>query len=724
MADGRILFLVPARGGSRRVPGKNLRTVGGVRLWPGRSASRTPRPRSSRAGRTSSCAAPTTGRSPPRPPPRAPRSSSGRARWPRTRRPRWTSRSTPSARSTTRCGPSRRSSSSSRRPRSRTRPTSSLRSSASRRSGHAGVTSVVATHPAGWHHALHADGVLHGTIPVADGLDVLLAGAFYVVAPDALGSSRRFVEPGRDPRAGDRARPGDRRGRGARRSWSPRRSSPRPAALAPAPVTPVAPGAAPASAPEAAVVVPSASPGTGRRRVTVLTTGRQDWGILESTCAAIRAHPDLELDLLAGGMHLSPRHGHTVDEIRADGFEPAAELAWLPVDASLPDPPAAVQAAAPSRRWATISPRAGATPSSSPATGSTAAAALAATVESRPDRPPPRRRADARAFDDALRHSITKLAHLHLVSNDEHARRVLAMGEDPATVVVVRVAPASTRSTGRTCRVATSSGRPGAPTRCAGRHRHRPPGDARGRPGRRSARGRRGDQPGPAHLRRRRSRTRARAPTVRAAARATGRRRAASPSTPSDRSTCVGLLRIADAMLGNTQARGGAGTIGCRSVDVGDRQASRTDQAPRRRRAQRTPSGSAPRCASAWPGLARRCRLSRTRTRGRPYRARRAVVAASHPFPAAQGADRGSHHDRMGGDWHPRDVQVREEDRRHRAGPGQLARAHGARPGRLRQFDVRSRLRPGGITTLTRTSCSRSGSAAARGGRRHADRPS
>ena len=41
------------------------------------------------------------------------------------------------------------------------------------------------------------------------------------------------------------------------------------------------------------------------------------------------------------------------------------------------------------------------------------------------------------AFDDALRHAITKLAHLHLVSDEVYARRVIAMGEDPAAVHVV-----------------------------------------------------------------------------------------------------------------------------------------------------------------------------------------------------------------------------------------------------------------------------------------------
>ncbi len=35
---------------------------------------------------------------------------------------------------------------------------------------------------------------------------------------------------------------------------------------------------------------------------------------------AIRAHDDLTLSVVATGMHLSPNHGMTVEEIRKDGF--------------------------------------------------------------------------------------------------------------------------------------------------------------------------------------------------------------------------------------------------------------------------------------------------------------------------------------------------------------------------------------------------------------------
>ncbi len=67
----------------------------------------------------------------------------------------------------------------------------------------------------------------------------------------------------------------------------------------------------------------------------------------------------------------------------------------------------------------------------------TAAAALAATLERVAIVHLHGGEVTAGAFDDQLRNAITKMAHLHLVSHPDHARRVIAMGEDPATVHVV-----------------------------------------------------------------------------------------------------------------------------------------------------------------------------------------------------------------------------------------------------------------------------------------------
>jgi UDP-N-acetylglucosamine 2-epimerase (non-hydrolysing) len=170
-------------------------------------------------------------------------------------------------------------------------------------------------------------------------------------------------------------------------------------------------------------------------RISVLTTGRQDWGILRSVCIALRAEPGIRLDLLVGGMHLSTQHGHTVDLVRTDGFEPAAELAWI---GDQDDPPADVQAAAALEAVGEHLRAVG--PDALLLVGDrleTAAAALAATLDLVPIIHLHGGEQTLGAFDDALRHAITKLSHLHLVSSQEHARRVIALGEDPATVHVV-----------------------------------------------------------------------------------------------------------------------------------------------------------------------------------------------------------------------------------------------------------------------------------------------
>ena len=56
------------------------------------------------------------------------------------------------------------------------------------------VTSVVESHPAAWHHELTSDGMLEA--PLSGGA-AILAGAFYVIAPDELRATRAFVVPGR-----------------------------------------------------------------------------------------------------------------------------------------------------------------------------------------------------------------------------------------------------------------------------------------------------------------------------------------------------------------------------------------------------------------------------------------------------------------------------------------------------------------------------------------------
>ncbi|MBT8494509.1 MAG: UDP-N-acetylglucosamine 2-epimerase (hydrolyzing) [Deltaproteobacteria bacterium] len=168
-------------------------------------------------------------------------------------------------------------------------------------------------------------------------------------------------------------------------------------------------------------------------KIAVLTTGRQDWGILTSTCERLRADQRFDLQLLVGGMHLSEAHGSTVDDIVAAGFEIEARMPWLDGGAS-----ASVQMG---RAIALLGERFERhRPDALLLVGDrfeTAAAALSAAVAGIPVIHLHGGEETAGAFDDALRHAVTKLSHLHLVSHEQHRARVIAMGEDPGAVFVV-----------------------------------------------------------------------------------------------------------------------------------------------------------------------------------------------------------------------------------------------------------------------------------------------
>ena len=62
------------------------------------------------------------------------------------------------------------------------------------------------------------------------------------------------------------------------------------------------------------------------RRIAVVTVARSDYGIYRPLLRRIAESPDLELLLIAAGMHLEPAFGDTLEEILADGFAPAARV--------------------------------------------------------------------------------------------------------------------------------------------------------------------------------------------------------------------------------------------------------------------------------------------------------------------------------------------------------------------------------------------------------------
>jgi GDP/UDP-N,N'-diacetylbacillosamine 2-epimerase (hydrolysing) len=58
-----------------------------------------------------------------------------------------------------------------------------------------------------------------------------------------------------------------------------------------------------------------------KRKITVITGTRAEYGLLYPVMRAIQNQPELDLSIIATGMHLSPEHGYTITEIENDGFK-------------------------------------------------------------------------------------------------------------------------------------------------------------------------------------------------------------------------------------------------------------------------------------------------------------------------------------------------------------------------------------------------------------------
>ncbi|MBO6781043.1 MAG: UDP-N-acetylglucosamine 2-epimerase (hydrolyzing) [Rhodothermales bacterium] len=163
--------------------------------------------------------------------------------------------------------------------------------------------------------------------------------------------------------------------------------------------------------------------------MAVLTVARSDFGIYRPVLRAVREHPDLELRIIATGTHLSERHGATRSEILEAGFEidaeiPSTEISDAPEDIT--------------RAMGTIT------------RGMAQALARlkpdwllvlgdryemhAGTVAALPFRIPVAHihggEVTEGAFDDSLRHAVTKLSHLHFATTEDYARRIRQLGEE------------------------------------------------------------------------------------------------------------------------------------------------------------------------------------------------------------------------------------------------------------------------------------------------------
>jgi UDP-hydrolysing UDP-N-acetyl-D-glucosamine 2-epimerase len=169
------------------------------------------------------------------------------------------------------------------------------------------------------------------------------------------------------------------------------------------------------------------------RRLAVVTTSRADYGGLYHVLQAIRNDSDVELLVVATGMHLSNLHGHTVDSIASDGFEIARRIPMLLAtddEASIVKS-VGVGLIAFAEVWAQLRP------DFMVCLGDRfelMAPALAALFQRVPIAHIHGGETSQGAVDEAVRHSISKMASIHFPAAVPYARRLIQMGEPPERV--------------------------------------------------------------------------------------------------------------------------------------------------------------------------------------------------------------------------------------------------------------------------------------------------
>lgn len=169
------------------------------------------------------------------------------------------------------------------------------------------------------------------------------------------------------------------------------------------------------------------------RKICVVTGSRAEYGLLSILMRLIQEDSEFTLQIIATNMHLSPEFGHTYKEIEKDGFHIDRKVEML-LSSDTPN------ATTKSVGLATIG-FADAYEDLKPdlllVLGDRfeiLAAVTAALFYKIPIAHLHGGEITEGAYDDAIRHTITKLSHLHFTSTESYYKRVIQLGEEPNRV--------------------------------------------------------------------------------------------------------------------------------------------------------------------------------------------------------------------------------------------------------------------------------------------------
>lgn len=173
-----------------------------------------------------------------------------------------------------------------------------------------------------------------------------------------------------------------------------------------------------------------------KRKICFFTGTRAEFGIMSSLMHRVDESDDCQLQIIATNMHLSPEYGLTYKEIEAEGFTIDKKVEMLLSSDT-------ANGTVKSMGLATIG-FADALEDLKPDLCvilgdryEMLAAAQSALIYKIPIVHLGGGDITEGAYDDAIRHSITKMSHLHFASTEENRNRIIQMGENPENVYCV-----------------------------------------------------------------------------------------------------------------------------------------------------------------------------------------------------------------------------------------------------------------------------------------------
>lgn len=169
------------------------------------------------------------------------------------------------------------------------------------------------------------------------------------------------------------------------------------------------------------------------RKVCVVTATRAEYGLLKPLMQLIKDSNQLQLQVIATGAHLSPEFGLTYKNIENDGFVIDEKVEILLSS----DTPTSIVKTMGMALIGVSDVLSRLNPDLIVILGDRyemLSIAAAATIFKIPIAHLHGGEITEGAYDDAIRHSITKMSHLHFASTEEYKNRIIQLGENPKYV--------------------------------------------------------------------------------------------------------------------------------------------------------------------------------------------------------------------------------------------------------------------------------------------------